>query len=144
MRSIRILLLAATLAVAAEARADDGFVPPDTLTGLVGSYTRYGFTPGDGQIVYVTLAGSDGYHAQGPFTRFVAARNGGVALQSGSYIAIGENPAIGAAISFIDGSGTPFDTYFILGIQRDPLGKKIIAIQLLLRDTPIVLHRVGL
>jgi hypothetical protein len=142
MRSIATFLI--LFAVAADARADNGFVPPDTLSGLVGSYARIGFAPGDGEIIYVTLGGSDGYRAQGPFTRFVAAANGSITLQQGNYYAIGENPAIGSVITFVDTRGAAIDTYFILGITRDPLGNKIVAIEMLLHDTPIVLHRVGL
>lgn len=140
MRSIPAVLL--LLLAAAPARAD--FVPPDTLSGILGSYARLGFRPGDGEIVYLTLGGSDGYRAAGPFTRFVAAPDGTIALQSGRYSAIAENPAIGAIIGFEDGSGRALDAYFILGIERDATGKKITALQLLLHDKPIVLHRVGL
>lgn len=44
MRSIAPLLL--VLAAGGPARGDDGFVPPATVDGLVGSYARTGFRPG--------------------------------------------------------------------------------------------------
>lgn len=148
MARTRTILVAAALVAAAagRARADGGWQPPDTLAGLVGSYARSAITPGDGQIAWLTLAGSDGYRAQGPYTRFVDADAGTLTLQGGTYQAIASNPAIGAVISFFDERGAARDSYFILGIQRDPLGQKIVALQLVGPggDAPIVLHRVGL
>jgi hypothetical protein len=132
------------LALAPAAVADGGWQPPETLAGLVGSYTRPPL--GGGPIAYVTLGGSDGYRAQGPYTRFVDAGRGQIAMQQGSYSALADNPAIGAFIVFLDESGNLRDAFPILGIARDPLGGKIIAVEL---DDPatgktFTLTRVGL
>ncbi len=129
---MRIALVALVLALAPPALADagstDGWHSPDTLAGLVGSYTRPAL--GGGPIGYVSLRGSDGYQAEGPYTRFVDSGRGGLVVQTGSYRAIGNNPAIGAFILFLDDSGAARDSFFILGIKRDPLGQKIIAVEL--------------
>ncbi|MGZ3406930.1 MAG: hypothetical protein ACXVAN_10840 [Polyangia bacterium] len=136
---------AATVLVSPSARADAGaWLPPDTLSGLVGSYTRPPF--GGGPIAYVTLGGTDGYRAQGPYTRFFDVGRGQLAIQQGSYSAIANNPAVGAFILFYDAQGNFLDAYPILGIKRDPLGLKIIAIELVdaYGGKPFVLTRVGL
>ena len=145
-------LVAAALALAVAAPAfadatsttDGGWQSPDTLAGLIGSYTRPPF--GGGPIAYVTLRGGDGYRAEGPYTRFFDAGGGRLVIQNGTYLAIGNNPAIGAFILFLDDNGDARDSYFILGIKRDPLGAKIIAIQLADANTgrPFTLVRVGL
>ena len=139
---------ALALVLAAPAFADGAstgaWQSPDTLTGLVGSYTRPPF--GGGPIAYVTLRGSDGYRAEGPYTRFFDAGGGRLVIQNGTYRAIGNNPAIGAFILFLDDDGEARDSFFILGIQRDPLGARIIAIRLADASTgrPFTLVRVGL
>ncbi|HWE26631.1 MAG TPA: hypothetical protein VHB97_01455 [Polyangia bacterium] len=145
MRRASLFLVAALLLVAAPARATDaGWQSPDTLRGLLGSYTRPPF--GAGNIAFLTLNGSDGYRAQGPYTRFFDAGSGILALQNGSYSALGENPAIGAYIRFDDEAGNFRDLYSIIGIKRDPLGQKIVAIELVdFRDGKVFsLVRVGL
>jgi len=145
MRIASSLVVATLLfALAPAAFADAGWQPPDTLAGLVGSYTRPPL--GGGPIAYVTLGGSDGYRAEGPYTRFVDAGRGGIAMQQGSYSAIANNPAVGAFILFLDESGNQRDYFPILGLVRDPLGGKIIALEL---DDPatgktFTLTRVGL
>ena len=122
-------VLALSVALAPSASADDArWQAPDTLAGLVGSYTRPPF--GGGPIAFVTLRGSDGYRAQGPYTRFFDAGGGRLALQIGSYSAIGNNPAIGAYILFLDERGDPRDAFPIVGVQRDPLGREIVALEL--------------
>ena len=138
------LLLAAPAFADAASTADGGWQSPDTLAGLVGSYTRPPF--GGGPIAYVTLRGRDGYRAEGPYTRFFDGGGGRLVIQNGSYEAIGNNPAIGAFILFLDDNGAARDSYFILGIKRDPLGAKIIAVELADPDTgrPFTLVRVGL
>ena len=124
-----LVALVATFALAPTAFADDGgWRSPDTLSGLVGSYTRPPL--GGGPIAFVTLRGTDGYRAQGPYTRFVDAGRGQIAIESGTYSAIGTNPAIGAFILFTDETGQPRDTFFILGVRRDPLGLEIVALEL--------------
>ena len=127
------------------ARADSsGWQPPDTLTGLVGSYTRPPF--GGGPIAFVTLGGADGYRAQGPYSRFAEVGGGRLDLQSGTYSAIANNPAVGAFLLFDDAQGNFRDAFPIIGIRRDPLGRKIVAIELLeaYGGKTFVLTRVGL
>ena len=144
--SSMLLSMALLLGVGGVAHGDGPWQDPVTLDGLVGSYARAAIGPGDGEIVYVTFGGSDGYRAAGPYTRFIEAARGGVALERGRYQAIGDNPAIGPIINFADERGLSRDNYFILGIERDPLGKEIIALELLKGGgdgQPIVLHRVG-
>jgi hypothetical protein len=121
-----------------------GWLPPDTLTGLVGSYSRPAL--GGGPIAFLTLNGTDGYRAQGSYTRFLDAGRGQIVLQQGQYSAIANNPAVGAFILFEDAHGTFIDAFPILGIKRDPLGRKITALQLVdtYGGTPFVLNRVGL
>lgn len=141
------MFLAAALLflVAAPAHATDpGWQSPDTLTGFVGSYTRPPF--GTGNLAFVTFSGTDGYRAQGPYTRFFDAGGGRLELQSGTYSALGENPAIGAYLRFDDGAGNFRDLYSIIGIKRDPLGQKITALELVdFRDGKVFsLVRVGL
>lgn len=146
IRASSFLVAALLVAVAAApARATDpGWQSPDTLTGLVGSYTRPPF--GSGNIAFVSFYGSDGYRAQGPYTRFFDAGGGRLELQQGSYSALGENPAIGAYVRFDDSAGNFRDLYSIIGITRDPLGQKITAIELVdFRDGKVfALVRVGL
>jgi hypothetical protein len=122
----------------------DGWQSPDTLAGLVGSYTRPPL--GRGSIAFVTLGGSDGYRAEGPYTRFVDVGRGQLAVQSGRYAAIANNPAVGAFMLFNDDAGSFRDAYPIVGIKRDPLGIKIIALELIdFRDGSLfALTRVGL
>jgi hypothetical protein len=121
---------AAVVMLASAAGADSGgWESPDSLAGLVGSYTRPPF--GGGPITFVTLAGSDGYRAEGPYTRFVDVGRGQLAIQTGTYLAIGNNPAIGAIITFLDDAGSARDSFFIAGIKHDPLGRRITAIELI-------------
>ncbi len=146
-RASSILLLAAALLLvaAAPARADDDWLPPDRLSGLVGTYARLAPAAGDGQIVYVALGGSDGFRAAGPYTRIVEGDGSSVlAWQRGRYLAIASNPAIGAVITFLDEDGQARDSYAILGVRRDPLGGRITALELVRDRAPIVLYRVGL
>jgi hypothetical protein len=140
-----LFLVAALVLVAAPARATDpGWQSPDTLTGFVGSYTRPPF--GAGPIAFVTFYGTDGYRAQGPYTRFYDAGGGRLEIQSGKYSALGENPAIGAYLRFDDAAGNFLDLYSIIGLRRDPLGAKIVALELVdFRDGKVFsLVRVGL
>jgi hypothetical protein len=129
MRIAAALIAATFILLAPPAFADGGWQPPDTLAGLVGSYTRPPF--GTGPIAFVTLGGSDGYRAQGPYTRFYDVGRGQLALQQGTYAAIANNPAVGAFILFEDENGNLRDAEPIIGIKRDPLGAKIIALQLI-------------
>jgi len=139
MRTITTGLMVATLlALGGAARAD--WEAPATLSGLVGSYAG---APGS-RVLYVTFAGTDGFRASGPFTRFVVTGPyGAVAIQSGTYEAIASNPAIGAIISFFDASGASLDSWAILGVERDPTGQKIIGLELA-GSTVFRLYRVGL
>jgi len=138
-----LAVVVTVFACAAPAFADGGWQSPDTLVGLVGSYTRPPF--GGGPIAYVSLRGTDGYRAQGPYTRFVDG-SAGLVMQTGSYSAIANNPAVGAFILFLDDKGEAREAYFILGIQRDPLGGRITALELGDPGTgrPFSLVRVGL
>jgi hypothetical protein len=138
-----LAVVVTVFACAAPAFADGGWQSPDTLSGLVGSSTRPPF--GGGPIAYVSLRGTDGYRAQGPYTRFVDG-SAGLVLQTGSYSAIANNPAVGAFILFLDDKGEAREAYFILSIQRDPLGGRITALELGDPSTgrPFSLVRVGL
>jgi hypothetical protein len=131
------------VALSGAARAAE-WEDPATLTGLIGSYAGL---PG-AKILYVTLGGTDGYRASGPFTRFVVTgKYNTVTVQSGRYDAIGTNPAVGAIISFFDAQGNYTDSWSIIAIQRDPTGQKITALELssMTPGGPMVqLFRVGL
>ena len=144
MRIVAPLVIALVAVLVASSAFADDWQSPDTLDGLVGSYNRPLF--GGGPLAYVSLRGSDGYRAQGPYTRFVDSGRGGLVVQTGTYEAIANNPAVGAFILFLDENGSARDSYFILGIRRDPLGQKIIAIELADPATgrPFSLVRVGL
>lgn len=141
---VAALVLAAWSSSTARAADSGGWLPPDTLTGLVGSYTRPPLAAGP--IAFLTLNGTDGYRAQGSYTRFNDTGRGGITLQQGLYSAIANNPAVGAFILFEDAQGTFIDAFPIIGIKRDPLGKKIVALELVetYGGTPFVLTRVGL
>jgi hypothetical protein len=141
----RILsVLAIVCSLAAAARADGTWQSPDTLAGLVGTYARLDLAQA-GEMSYVSFGGSDGYRAQGPYTRFVAGENGVLTVQTGNYLAIGNNPAIGPIMTFLDEAGEVRDNYAILGLRRDALGQKIIALELVAPDGKIIaLYRVGL
>lgn len=135
------------VAVALPARADGGWLPVDSIAGLAGSYTRPPL--GKGPIAYVTLTVTHDYEGQrvdGTYTRFYDTGLGGLVLQTGDFGALPNNPAIGPFIYFNDDQGNFRDAFAILGIKRDPLGKKIIALELAdARDgTTFVLVRVGL
>ena len=140
------LVVVATVAamLASTAGADSGgWESPDSLAGLVGSYTRPPF--GGGPIAFVTLAGGDGYRAEGPYTRFFDVGRGQLGIQTGTYLAIGNNPLIGPVITFLDDAGSARDTFAIAGIKHDPLGVKIIAIELIDGNGKLfALVRVGL
>jgi len=141
--SFLVAALFALVAVPAHA-TDPGWQSPETLTGFTGSYTRPPF--GSGNIAFLTLSGTDGYRAEGPYTRFFDAGGGRLELQNGKYSALGQNPAIGAYIRFDDAAGNFRDLYSIIGIRRDPFGQKITAIELVdFRDgKTFSLVRVGL
>ena len=125
-------------------RADSSWQPPDTLSGLVGTYAR--LDPAQpSELVYVTLGGSDGDRADGPYTRFVTGPRGNLVLQTGTYRAIGANPAIGAIMTFVDDDGQLRDSYAILGLRRAAGGQKIAALELVAPDGNVIaLYRVGL
>jgi hypothetical protein len=132
------------LALGSPAHADAGWQSPDTLVGFLGSYTRAPLATGP--IAFVTFRGSDGYRAEGPYTRFFDVGHGRLELQTGTYSALGQNPAIGAYVLFSDEAGNARDLYSIIGIERDPLGRKIVALELVdFRDgKTFSLVRVGL
>lgn len=144
IRASLFLVAALVILAATSARADGGWQTPDTLTGFVGSYTRP--LLGGGPIAFVTFRGTDGYHADGPYTRFFDVGRGQLALQTGTYHAIGNNPAVGPFVFFLDDAGNFRDSFWIAGIKRDPLGLEIIAIELIdPRDGSLFsLVRVGL
>lgn len=140
-----LLVVTLVLAAAPAARAaDGGWQSAATLSGLLGSFTRPPF--GGGPIAFVTFRGRDGYHADGPYTRFFDVGRGVLQLQTGTYHALGDNPAIGAYLRFDDGAGNFLDLYSIIGIKRDPFGVEITALELVdFRDgKTFTLVRVGL
>jgi hypothetical protein len=148
MRIRSLLVVLALFAVGgAQARGDSGWQSPDSIAGLGGSYMRPPL--GKGPIAYVTLTVTkdyDGQRVDGTYTRFWDAGSGGLQIQSGTFGALPNNPAIGPFILFNDDHGEFRDAFAIAGIKRDPLGKKIIALELIdARDGALfVLTRVGL
>lgn len=145
IRASWLLALVASALVSSSVGAANsgGWETPDSLAGLVGSYTRPPL--GGGPIAFVTLRGSDGYRAQGPYTRFFDVGRGQLQIQDGSYIAIGNNPAVGAIITFLDVAGNARDSFWIAAIKHDPLGKEIVAIEMYdPRGGTFTLVRVGL
>jgi hypothetical protein len=142
-----VFAVAAAVAGPARAEIGSGWQSPDSIAGLAGSYSRPPL--GRGPIAYVTLNVThdyDGQRVDGTYTRFYDAGTGGLQLQTGSFGALPNNPAVGPFIFFNDDRGEFRDAFAIAGIKRDPLGKKIVALELVdARDGALfVLTRVGL
>lgn len=86
-----------------------------TYKGLTGTYRRVGAAPAGEPTKLVLFATKDDPDAQGTFTgtRAPATPFGG------RFAAIGDNPAIGAAMGFDTNSDGKFDqTTFVLGLRR--------------------------
>jgi len=110
-----------------EETADALVTPVTTLSGLAGTYARISYPIPSGEMSTMSLSALQ--NGDGRYSRLIYRGS----LESGTYHAIPENPAIGfAAINFIPASG-PSANYIIDGIRRDVWG----------RITTIQLRRVG-
>ena len=79
------------------------YEPPDSLSGLLGSYTRYWPPAALGEITSMTLSGTEYVdHVEGTYVRTVNrfCPIVGCNTETGSFWALPNNPAVGAVISF--------------------------------------------
>lgn len=106
-----------------------------TYQGLTGTYRRFGAAPGEITRL-VLFAHRDESDAHGTFTGTRAPAT----TFAGRFAAIGDNPAIGAAISFdVGADGTWDEVHFVLGTRR-AFGR-VAALCLAGADKPFVLTR---
>lgn len=107
-----------------------------TYRGLTGTYRRMGITPAGEISKLVLFATRDNPDAQGTFT---GTRAPATPL-AGKFAAIGDNPAIGAAISFDFGADGQWDqVHFVLGTRRS-FGR-VAALCLAGADKPFLMTR---
>jgi hypothetical protein len=107
-----------------------------TYRGLSGTYRRYDLAAAGEPTKLVLTAAHDDPDAAGTFT---GTRSPATAV-SGKFLAIGDNPAIGAAIAFdFGGDGTWDQALFVLGTRRS-LGR-VAALCLSGAERPFLLTR---
>jgi hypothetical protein len=107
-----------------------------TYRGLSGTYRRYGVAAAGEPTKLVLTAAHDDPDAEGTFT---GTRAPATAV-TGNFLAIGDNPAIGAAIAFDYGAdGTWDQALFVLGTRRS-LGR-VAALCLSGAEHPFLLTR---
>lgn len=106
---------------------------PDSLAGLVGSYTRYWPPAASEELTSMTLTGTEYVdHVEGSYVRTVsrACPLYGCNTESGTFWALPNNPAVGAVLVFKDLTGAERDFYNIAQIQRSTLTGNITGIVL--------------
>jgi hypothetical protein len=107
-----------------------------TYRGLTGTYRRYGAAPAGEPTKLTLFAFRDDPDAAGTFTGTRAPN----APFAGKFAAIGDNPAIGAAISFDVGADGVWDqTHFVLGTRRSY--GRVAALCLAGAETPFLMTR---
>lgn len=90
-----------------------------TYRGLTGTYQRMGLTGVDEPLRLALVATQEDPYAKGTFTGTYKTAAGTTALYAGSFMAIPDNPAIGAAFALdTDGNGENDKLYFVLAIRR--------------------------
>jgi hypothetical protein len=113
---------------------------PDSLMGLLGSYSR-GSWPlaASGELVSMSLSGTSETpeRVEGSYIRTLGTTcPAGGCTQSGSFVALASNPAVGAVLLFKDPLGVERDYYSIVSIQRSAFTGKITNIVLVKGNTP--------
>jgi hypothetical protein len=107
-----------------------------TYRGLTGTYRRYDVAPAGEPTKLTLFAFRDDPDAAGTFTGTRAPN----APFSGRFAAIGDNPAIGAAISFDVGADGVWDhVHFVLGTRRSY--GRVAALCLAGAETPFLMTR---
>ena len=90
-----------------------------TYKGLTGTYARYGLSAAGEPLRFKLTAQKDDPDAIGTFTGTWTGADGLPVVYAGSFAALPDNPAIGAAIAFdIDAEQGYDKVYFVLGIKR--------------------------
>ncbi len=123
---------------------------PDSLSGLLGTYTRYWPPAAAEEITSMTLSGVEYVdRVEGSYVRTVsrACPIYGCNTETGTFWALPNNPAVGAVIVFKDLAGAERDFYAITQIQRSTLTGKITGIVLVkggsVSPVPFTMTRVG-
>lgn len=110
--------------------------------GVAGTYVRLGLPAPEEpyRLSFATIAGNP--DAIGTFAGLRANAAGLLSPYAGSFRAIPDNPAIGAALAVDIGADGRFDeTYFVLGRRRSLAGTTISSICLTGREHPFLLTR---
>jgi hypothetical protein len=90
-----------------------------TYRGLTGTYQRLGLTAVDEPLRLSLVATQDDPFARGTFTGSYRTAAGGTAAYAGRFMAIPDNPAIGAALALdTNADGENDKLYFVLAIRR--------------------------
>ncbi|NMO22811.1 hypothetical protein HPC49_42890 [Pyxidicoccus fallax] len=123
---------------------------PDSLLGLVGSYTRYWPPAAAGELTSMTLTGTEYVdRVEGSYVRTVSrvCPIYGCNTETGGFWALPNNPAVGALIVFKDLAGAERDYYAITQIQRSTVTGNITGIVLVkggsVSPVPFTMTRVG-
>ncbi|HZI13952.1 MAG TPA: hypothetical protein VE153_26525 [Myxococcus sp.] len=106
------------------------YVTPDNLSGLLGSYSRASWPPAPAEeLTTLSLYGTETPdRVEGSYLRTVSrvCPYYGCNSETGSYVALASNPAIGSVIVFNDPLGTTTrDSYSLISIQRSAFTGKI-------------------
>jgi len=110
--------------------------------GIAGTYVRLGLPAAGEPYRLGLLTTADDPDAIGTFAGLRGTAAGTVAAYAGSFRAIPDNPAIGAAMALDIGADGRFDeTYFVLGLRRSFTGATIASICLTGRDHPFLMTR---
>ncbi len=102
------------------------YVTPDNLSGLLGSYARASWPPAPAEeLTSLSLYGTETPdRVEGTYLRTVSRLC--CNSETGSYVALASNPAIGSVIVFNDPLGTTTrDSYSLISIQRSVFTGKI-------------------
>jgi hypothetical protein len=92
--------------------------------GLAGTYRRYGLVPAGEPTKLALSPVVDHPDARGTYTGLRATTTGWPAAIGGAFIALADNPAIGAVLALdTDGNTEPDTTYFVLGLHRNLVGQ---------------------
>lgn len=123
---------------------------PDSLSGLLGSYSRTWPPAALGELTSMTLSGMEASdRAEGTYVRTVSrfCPVVGCNVETGSYWALPNNPAVGAVIAFADPLGVQRDFYAITQLQRSAITGKITHLVLVKGGStspqPFTMSRVG-
>ncbi len=99
---------------------------PEAIEGIAGSYARYSWLVPQGEIVSLTVYGTmDGPEFHGTYIRKVKRTcwTYGCDIETGTFYAVGTNPANGWAFMHFFGEGDEIrDTYVINGLNLNTYG----------------------